>query len=551
MEPFALEECVWGLQESDWVTWRDTGDAPPPTLRSFAGPLGVSREAMSWPEPKRSGEVRRLSWRCLASSAGVAAAAEGAVEPPPPIEPAVSARRLPAVVSTIVRHLSNAELLSLEAWTRHPVRSALRLIPLRAKEWANRHARRQVFDLSFYLRFQPRSVLAAAGVVEPLDYIVGPPPAGKCRVALVTPHLGVGGAEAVLLELASQIDRSRCEVILLAAHSGDARWRRRWRALADRIVDVDKLVSPKQTARLLYSFVLNWRIDALLIQNTAAAYAVLPALKQKLPALRTADLLHAVDDDWDFFSATLDVAESLDRRIAVSEQGRRRLEQMNIPTERIRLIHNGVDLDRFNPDRVRGGDFRKTLRLDSSTLLIGFLGRLDAVKGPQLLPRVTSELRRLRPNLDFCVALAGDGPLDDELRAKADRAGLGKRFRMLGHLERAEDFLADLDVLVIPSQGEGVPLVLLEALAMQTPVLALRAGAIEEALPSDCGVLIDGGFDADMRLAQTLARLADEPYQFRDLGRNGRKWVQARYDVVRARKQYRELLEELLAPVLS
>ena len=530
------------------MTWRDTGDAPPPTLRSFAGPVGVSRRAMSWPEPKQGGEVRRLPWRCLASEVAAANEDQAVVEPPPAVEPAPPPRRLPTFVINALRHLSNAELLSGEAWLRHPLRSALRLIPLRAKEWVNERAGRPVFDLSFYLRFQPRSVLAAAGVVEALDYIVAPPPDGKKRIALVTPHLGVGGAEAVLLELAAQIDRERCEVILAAAHSRDRRWRRRWEALTDYIVDVDKLVTAKQTTRLLLSVAFNWRVDVLLVQNTPAAYATLPALKDKLPNLRTADILHAVDDDWDFFSATLDVAESLDRRIVISEQGRSRLEQMDIPAERVRLIRNGVDLERFDPETVPAGAIRRRLRIADTTLLIGYLGRLDKVKGPQLLVSAAYELRRLRPRLDFCLALAGSGPLEDELRAKARRARLDKRFRLLGHIDEPGEFLADIDLLVIPSEGEGVPLALLEALAMQTPVLGLRAGAIEEALPINCGILIDGGFDADMRLAQTLADLSDDPRRLPELGRNGRERISAQYDLVRAHKQYRELVDELLTP---
>jgi GT2 family glycosyltransferase len=71
---------------------------------------------------------------------------------------------------TIHRHLANAELLSFSAWAFHPLRSALRLIPLRFKERANQRLGRPLFDLAFYLRFQPKSLLIENTLSPPLRY---------------------------------------------------------------------------------------------------------------------------------------------------------------------------------------------------------------------------------------------------------------------------------------------------------------------------------------------------------------------------------------------
>src|SRR5690606_34120065 len=118
LQPQALEECFWGLQQADWVTWKDTGDAPPPSLRTFAGPLGVARRALEWPDPKQGGEVRRLPWRCRLQAqphpGGPASDAQWAdtpVERPP--APAGAAPQ--GFWPRLHRHLANAELLSLAA----------------------------------------------------------------------------------------------------------------------------------------------------------------------------------------------------------------------------------------------------------------------------------------------------------------------------------------------------------------------------------------------------------------------------------------------------
>jgi glycosyltransferase involved in cell wall biosynthesis/GT2 family glycosyltransferase len=614
LQPQAAEECIWGLTEADWVTWKDTGDAPPPSLKNFAGPLGISRRAMAWSEPKPSGTVRRLPWRSRESARAVgregrqpavaatavrsvadrigaepksgearhgaaAGAVEGAMQDErrgapsngprlqeqgsgPGVAAGRSAASAPAAAmqpsplpaggdsflgrraGRLYHHLQNAELHSPEAWLKHPLRSSARLIPLRWKERVNQVAGRPVFDLSFYLRFQPRSVLLAGTLIERLDYI---PPLRQTRrrIGLFTPHLGVGGAESVLLEFASQIDRSKYEVLLIATQSRDSRLLPEWRERADWIYDLAQLVPGEKAPRFLYSIAVNWELDVLVMQNSAAAYSILPALKEKRPAARVVDILHAVDEDWDFFAATLEVAAHLDRRVVISEAGRKRLEEMDTPAEEIRLIRNGVDLEYFDPARFERGGLRRQLGLKPSTAIVLFAGRLDPIKRPLLLPEVAQELLRIRGKGATHFVVAGDGPDAARLRSVVQTRRLEREFTLLGHVPDIAELLAEADVLLIPSQGEGIPLVLLEALAMRVPVVACRAGAIEEALPAGCGVLVEPGLYEEMRLAEALRELLGDPARRTGMGEQGRAFVESRHALGETRQRYRALLEEV------
>lgn len=622
LQPQAAEECIWGLTEADWVTWKDTGDAPPPSLRNCAGPLGVSRHAMEQPEPKTSGVVRRLPWRCRepgkpaghrgrsARQPGAApstqlraAGAQGAVRPasresaavaanptafapsggppgamhatsggtfeetarvadqavehgsvatrtiesdpiPPDALPPPASSPFGRRVDRVLHHLQNAEVLSREAWIEHPLRSSARLIPLRWKERINQAAGKPVFDLSFYLKFQPRSVLLGGTLIERLDYI---PPLrqSRRRIGLFTPHLGVGGAENVLLEFAGQIDRSKFEILLIATHSKDSRLRPEWRERVDWIYDLAQLIPGEKAPRLLYSVAANWELDALVMQNSAAAYSILPALKEKRPRMQVVDLLHAVDEDWDFFSATLEVAEHLDRRIVISEAGRKRLDDMDTPPQKIRLIRNGVDLSYLDPARFERGRLRRELGLKDSTPIVLFAGRLDPVKRPLLLPDVAEELKRIRGKQAVHFVVAGDGPEARPLRSAIQTHQLQQDFTLLGHVADIAEVLADADVLLIPSQGEGIPLVLLESLAMQTPVVACRAGAIEEALPAECGVLVEPGLYEETRLAEALANLLGDRERRATMGRRGREFVKKKHSLEETRHAYKTLLEEI------
>lgn len=99
-------------------------------------------------------------------------------------------------------------------------------------------------------------------------------------------------------------------------------------------------------------------------------------------------------------------------------------------------------------------------------------------------------------------------------------------------------------VLVLPSIEEGVPLVINEALAMEVPVVSSRVGAIEEALPPACGVLIENDGREAQSFASTLCELLRDPARREKLGTEGRRFVEIHYDLRRARRRYRDLIEE-------
>ena len=586
LQPYAAEECIWALQSADWVTWADTGEAPPPSIRQAAGPLGLSRRVLETAESKRSGRVRRLPWpsrepvqdvrmarsdsRTSPTGSGVeagqlttaassppmrrtriVAAAGASPERPWVPKPAPTPLGTEPALGKIRRHLQNAEIHTLDAWLQHPVKSAERLIPLRLKEKVNQVAGYPVFDLSFYLKFQPQSILIGQELTERVDYIPTLPVEGRRRLMLCTPHLGVGGAENVLLEFARQIDRSLYEVFLLATQSDDSRRRRDWEECADHIYDVSKIVPVERVPRFIYSMAVNWDMDALVIQNSLAAYSALPALKDVKPDLRAADILHNVHDDWDFFSATLEVAEHIDRRVVISDAGRQRLLDMNVAEEKIRLIRNGVDLGRFDPAGFTRRSAQRRLGIAPETKILLFAGALVERKRPLLLPHVAAELARLRPRQDYHFVVAGDGPEEQRLRALLERKGLAKNFSVLGHVSDVTQLLADASLLLILSTEEGIPLVLVESLAMKTPVISCRAGAIEEALPEECGLLVEPGGGEEHRLAEAIHELLSDDGRRVEMGKAGRLLVERDYSLDRARRQYRDLHSELGAVAVT
>jgi len=433
--------------------------------------------------------------------------------------------------NSIHRHLLNAELLSLRSWARHPARSLARLIPLRVKERVNTASGRAVFDLSFYLQFQPNSVLLGHSVIEPLRYYPKSS-AGRKRAALVTPHLGPGGAESVLYDIAGELRSKQFETLLLATQSRDDRWRAKWADGVEHSYDLAQVIPPERMIAGLCSVISNWRCDYLVVQNSLYGYAAIPHIKKLLPEIKIVDVIHSVDEAWDQIGSTAGVASEIDRRVAMSEAVRNRLLAVGVPEEKISLVPNGVDLMRF----------RQAPPAAHSTKTILFAARLDPVKRPLLVADIANVLSKLRPQRDFRFTIAGDGPEKESFQRRVKKLEFEALFDFRGQVDDLAPLYAASDIVILTSRSEGVPLVVLEALACGRPVVASNVGAIPEVLDSSCGMLIDRPNPAEF--AQAINTLIDRPELLEAMGAEGRKKMEASHDIRKTREAFAKLFDQ-------
>ena len=193
--------------------------------------------------------------------------------------------------------------------------------------------------------------------------------------------------------------------------------------------------------------------------------------------------------------------------------------------EKVTCIHNGIDLERI---RVTGRltDLRNELGLSREDVVVGTMGRLVPIKGLDLFLNAARQIRDRRQDVKFVIA--GDGPLRDSLRTMARQLDLEDDVLFLGHRDDNCNTLALMDVFVLPSLSEGVPMVLLEALALSRPVVASRVGGIPEVIEHDVsGILIDTG-QPDELVRGCLALIEDRGRAER-LGVAGRKRIEQRF----------------------
>jgi len=165
------------------------------------------------------------------------------------------------------------------------------------------------------------------------------------------------------------------------------------------------------------------------------------------------------------------------------------------------------------------------LGLDPDDLAVLALGRLSPEKGQDVLLEAFS---RLPADEHRHLLLAGDGALRPVLERRA--AALGERVRLLGWRDDPWALLGAADVFVLPSRREGLPIALLEALAVGLPVVATHVGAVGEVLAGGaCGHLVEP--DDAAALAAALAEVLGDGKVRARLGEAGRTRVDAAYDV--------------------
>ena len=185
--------------------------------------------------------------------------------------------------------------------------------------------------------------------------------------------------------------------------------------------------------------------------------------------------------------------------ITNSEQVQRYIErEYNAPGDRIEVIYNAIDLERFRP---RGE------RPPGQGPCVAMVGRLVAQKNPLLFVAAAANLRACRPDARFI--LIGDGPLHGPVAAALSAAGLDDCCVMAGERDDVAELLRDADLFWLTSDWEGLPNAVIEAMACGLPVVATNVGGTSELVRDGReGFLIPPG-DVDALVARSLQILAD------------------------------------------
>jgi glycosyltransferase involved in cell wall biosynthesis len=309
----------------------------------------------------------------------------------------------------------------------------------------------------------------------------------RMRVAVVVSHLGFGGAERQTLDLLQQLRGTASApvgVICLSANAGAHGDTVRALGYPLEVVpraggfDLGRVLALR---RLLHEHAadvihaVNW---------FASGYAVLakPRGARVVSSIRNSHLPAGVLRRL----ALTRLVRRSDGVLVNSERGRDLvMAACRVPAARIALVRNGIDVDRLRSGAVLGS-LRRELGIPDAAPLVLYVGRHARVKN---IPRLLSVARLLfQANADVRIVLAGDG-LDRSLVAGTPLAH-EPRLACLGPRADIPSLLRDATVLALTSDSEGMPNVVLEALASGLPVVATDVGDLSRIVPHGCGVLV-------------------------------------------------------------
>ena len=236
--------------------------------------------------------------------------------------------------------------------------------------------------------------------------------------------------------------------------------------------------------------------------------------------------------------------ERRDKIIGVGESVRQSLINVEgMPAGRVGVIYNGINLDEFAPVAGRN-DVRQSLGISDDEFVIIQVARLDPIKDHATALSALDRLRIRHPRVR--LLLVGDGPQESEIRKIIDQRQLQNHVIQLGLRSDVANLLNAADAGLLTSHSEGIPLSLIEAMAVGMPIVATAVGGVPEIVESDVtGFLTQTG--DSQAIAGALSRLCEDPLLCKRMSVLGRRRAESVFSQTRMDEEYRAAYAELLS----
>ena len=274
------------------------------------------------------------------------------------------------------------------------------------------------------------------------------------------------------------------------------------------------------------------KIDVLMINGSRMTYEMLSRLRRENPKLHVVDHLFNTTGH---IASNREFTDQIDLSIVASGEVREELIRRGEDATRIETIHHGIDVEDFKP-----GLSPRIPRANGEPLTFGYLGRLSEEKRPEDVV----EMARRFPEYRFVIA--GAGSLRPQIEKAIQHAGVGARVQLAGTVPSAKEFYNSVDAVLIPSRIEGLPLVLLEAMASEKPVIAAHVGMMGEVIENGVNGFTFPSGDREA-MAQAIRQLGQCPSDaWSTLRRKARATVIQNYSLERCASEYLAVFHRLV-----
>lgn len=229
--------------------------------------------------------------------------------------------------------------------------------------------------------------------------------------------------------------------------------------------------------------------------------------------------------------------------IAVSQEIATQLIKVyHINENKVQIIDEGIDFTEYHP-RPKNYEYRKLLSINNNAIIIGLAGRLMEQKGHKTFLHAFQKVLNEFPNV--YAVIAGEGPLAGELQGLAEKLKINNNLSFVGFRKDLSEFLSQLDLFVMPSLWEGMPIALINAAACEIPIIATSVGGIPEFIKDNInGHLVTSG-DPEA-LSQKIILALKQLNKAREMAKVARQDALNRYSIRRMIHNHEELYDYLI-----
>lgn len=357
----------------------------------------------------------------------------------------------------------------------------------------------------------------------------------------VTHDLNIGGLQRVVVDLAKNIDRNKFEVSVCALREGGPFEKE----LTDQGIEVIRM-PPMNDRPDYFRF---WKLYKIMIEKKTAVVhthniepftdGVPAALLARVPVRVHTDHARVFPDKKRYMFAEWILSHFTSQLVAVSEHTKANLVQYEkINSKKIKVVLNGIAGEKY---RVQIDKEQKKAALGigpGRAPILGVSARLTRQKGISYLLQAVKLLSKDYP--DTLLLIAGEGELWDQLNAEAKELRIERNVLFLGPRLDVPEILQLQDVFVLPSLFEGLPLVLLEAMAASLPIVATDVGGNRQAVRDGLNGFIVPSKDS-VALCSAIKRLIENSATRESFSRNSLELFQKEFALERMVKTYEEI----------
>jgi glycosyltransferase involved in cell wall biosynthesis len=366
----------------------------------------------------------------------------------------------------------------------------------------------------------------------------------KPAVLLALPYTTTGGADTVFLGMAEHLTANGFDLSVVTTMPTETSFgdnTAKYEAITNEVYHLPEFLKEERKWKDFLFYLIEARnMDILLLAGSAYVYGLLPEIRQKFPHLKVVDQLF---NEFGHIENNRKYSHYIDVHLVANETIKRMLiDHFREAEDRIRVIVHGIDVENcFNPNNIEVGVVEPGV-IPQDKFVVSFLGRFSEEKCPEKFLQMVNLLKE-DDNLHFLMV--GNGPEFPRIKEQIRELQLDSKIYAPGFVADLRPFLKMSGVVVIPSNIEGIPILLMESLSLGVPVVASSVGGIPSIIRDEFNGFVCQPSDIQ-GFVRNIRRIARDDGLRKAMKANAREYALRHLGVDKANREYSNLFLELV-----